>query len=264
MTDKTNPQSIPDENTEMKEQQPIIAQMPEPVMESEPQDEKLLQEAEAEEPSVKEFSQKTYYEEPLRLSGRDMAGVILAMVMLTIIGIGGYIWLTPGLSVSGGADHHNHAMQADAGRDHSTGTDEGQTHEAHAQMAAAPAEHSKCAWCGMFADKSMGRVKATFAEGSDGDFDSWGCVFHQAEDTSTSIASAEVVCLDSSLEEPEWLTADSSWFLYKMDERVEGSMPPYIGAWSDRETALERKAVLGGELVDYAGLTEKMNEWLTD
>ena len=73
----------------------------------------------------------------------------------------------------------------------------------------------------------------------------------------------KVVSLDGSLEEPNWLNADGAWFLYKMDEGVQGSMPPFTGAWSDKSAAEARMSELGGELVDFDGLTEKMNGWMS-
>src|SRR5258707_5753 len=41
-----------------------------------------------------------FYAEPATLSGRDTAGVVVALIALLLIGIGGYIWLTPGMSVA--------------------------------------------------------------------------------------------------------------------------------------------------------------------
>jgi len=41
-----------------------------------------------------------FYAEPVTLTGRDTAGVILALFALLLIGTGGYIWLTPGMSLA--------------------------------------------------------------------------------------------------------------------------------------------------------------------
>lgn len=40
------------------------------------------------------------YEEPPRMGWRDTVGVVIALIALVIIGIEGYIWLTPGMTLS--------------------------------------------------------------------------------------------------------------------------------------------------------------------
>jgi len=196
------------------------------------------------------------YEEPVPLTRRDMAGVILSLVALTVIGLGGYIWITPGLTLGdvlkkGGGDMH-------AGHDHGAmladSSDEHAGHGPTMEMAAAASVHVKCAYCGMFADKSMAQVKATWADGGVDHFDSWFCLFNHAEDEGLKPADLQVVSLNGTLEDPEWLDAGDAWFLYRMDESVEGSMPPFVGAWSDRENAAASMTEMGGELVDFNGL----------
>jgi hypothetical protein len=41
-----------------------------------------------------------HYEEPPRMAIRDTIGVVVALVLLAVIGVAGYVWLTPGLSFS--------------------------------------------------------------------------------------------------------------------------------------------------------------------
>jgi hypothetical protein len=41
-----------------------------------------------------------FYAEPATLGGREAAGVVVALLALLVIGVAGYIWLTPGMSVA--------------------------------------------------------------------------------------------------------------------------------------------------------------------
>ncbi|HES58679.1 MAG TPA: hypothetical protein ENO21_04545 [Firmicutes bacterium] len=188
------------------------------------------------------------YEEPPKMTVKDTVGVIVALLALFVIGWLGYLWLTPGRSL------------ADAWL-FGAGTGDTQTtmqEMRETQMAADGADVSaaRCASCGMFADRSMSHVKATFGDGSAASFDSWGCVFDYAEENNLALASAQVIDLTSSLEDPHWLDADSAAYLYGVDS-VAGSMPPFIAAFPDEQTARVYIQQMGGELMDFAELLGK-------
>jgi len=197
--------------------------------------------------------EEEFYEEPPRMGALDAVGVFVALLLLGVIGVAGYVWLTPGLNFSnllpGGGSAAEDGMAAMAaasdGHDHT--------------MAAA--EHIKCAQCGMFADKSSSHIKADWSDESVTDHDSWGCVFDYAADHGLTLTAAWVVDFNTVQEpdsEPEWLAASSAWFVNGA-ESVAGSMPPYVAAFSTEEAARKAQQQLGGEVLDFAGLASALD-----
>ena len=183
------------------------------------------------------------YVEPARMTRRDTASVIVALVALTVIGLAGYIWLTPGMSISRLLGSGGGAPQPAAV------AEVGDTHAAEAEL--------RCPYCGMFAENSMSHVIASWSDGQHGHYDSWDCVFRDAQENSLTLASAQVIDYNSTLESPVMLDARRAFYLYDTNESVQGSMPPYTAAFASRAAATGAQPELGGELVDFENLTKK-------
>lgn len=197
--------------------------------------------------------EEEYYEEPPRMSALDAIGVFVALVLLAVIGVGGYVWLTPGLGFGDLLPHRGKA--ADEGMAVAA-ADSG----AHQDAPAASTEHVKCAQCGMFADKSASHIQASWSDGSSTDHDSWGCAVGYAADHGLTLTAARVVDYDSALKEdhaPQWLDAASAWYIYDA-QSVPGSMPPHVAAFPNKQAAAAAHPQLGGEVVDFAGLAEQL------
>jgi len=196
-----------------------------------------------------------FYEEPPRMSALDAIGVFVALLLLGVIGVAGYVWLTPGLSFST-LMPGNRAAPTD-------GTAQAMAADADAQQNPMPASaaHVKCAQCGMFADNSASHVQASWSDGTVTDHDSWGCVVNYATDHGLILTAARVVGYDSALaddRDPMWLDAQAATYLLNT-ERVAGSMPPYVAAFSTEQAAVDAREQLGGEVLDFAGLAARLN-----
>lgn len=232
-------------------------------------DERQVHNSEAEEPEL--------YEEPPRMTGRDAGGVILALVALTVIGVAGYIWLTPG---KGFADLLPSRTPQQSGMPAATAAPGAHEHSEvpHDVMeASAPAEETaelpaaaepmsedpaaqvaydqdvRCAYCGMFADKSGSHAVAQWSDGSQTHHDCWDCLLNYGTEEGLTLKGATVVEYGSPLSGPRWLDAGQAWYLYET-KAIKGSMPPYVAAFADRAAAEGAQAELGGEVVDFAGL----------
>ncbi|MCH7472236.1 nitrous oxide reductase accessory protein NosL [bacterium] len=183
------------------------------------------------------------YEEPPKLTGRDIGGVIVALVALACIGLAGYVWITPGLGFAGllsrGADR--------------TDSSNGQV------TAVADTKHEsiRCEYCGMFADLSASYVMAQWTDGDLTHHDSWDCMFNHGRDEDLTLQSAMVSHYGMSIENPHWLAADETWYLHDTKESVKGSMPPYVAAFASRGEAEAAQPEMGGEVLDFAGLRIK-------
>jgi nitrous oxide reductase accessory protein NosL len=187
------------------------------------------------------------YEVPPRMTVGDTVGVVVALIALLVIGWLGYLWLTPGKSL---ADAFRFGGSSDPANTTMAEMQDGTAGDA------AAATENRCEYCGMFADKSMSQVRATYADGVQKAFDSWGCLFNYTRDNDLELAAVSVVDHTSSLDDPEWLDAGNAAYLFGL-EHVEGSMSPFVAAFADADTARAQMDELGGELLDYAGLRAK-------
>ncbi|GEM_PF-2229467 len=212
------------------------------------------------------------YEEPPRMTARDAAGVILALVALTVIGVAGYIWLTPGKGFADllptrtaqepimpaavpaeevpAMDQHPPAEAAAAVHE------QGRTSGDMTDEPAAPAAYDpdvRCLYCGMFAARSGSHAVAQWSDGSTTHHDCWDCLLSHGMEEDLTLTGATVAEHGSAPEDPRWLDAEQAWFLYDT-KAIKGSMPPYVAAFVDRATAEGAQAELGGEVVDFDGL----------
>ncbi|MBN2080628.1 nitrous oxide reductase accessory protein NosL [bacterium] len=187
-----------------------------------------------------------FYEEPPRMSAKDMLGVVVALVLLAVIGTTGYYWLTPGKVPS---DLLAFTRTPAAG-----------AHEAGmAATTASAAERLRCDYCGMFADASASYIQAHWLDGTTGNFDSWDCLFSEIQAGQRLPERIQVVAYakqQQALSAGVLLDAEDAYYRYGTAP-VHGSMPPYVAAFADRATAEAAAAELGGELVDYQGLAAK-------
>ena len=198
-----------------------------------------------------EHAEAEIYEVAPKLTNRDIAGVAAALVALAVIGVAGYIWLTPGLTFSGLFQRGTTTTAVDT-----TDTDQAVTSDADPGAAA---EEVRCPYCGMFADRSLSHVDATWADGAHTHHDSWDCVFLHAMDNGLELDSARVTAYDSAGATVPWLDAAAAWYLFDT-QRIKGSMPPYVAAFSSQDAAAKAQPQLGGEIVDFDGLRARWNQ----
>jgi hypothetical protein len=240
-------------------------------------------------PIEPEHTEPELYVEPPRLTARDMAGVIAALLALAVIGFAGYIWLNPDLSWNNVfAGKHTATEQAGApsvpkrgtetesqnsmpgmpgmpaapATTEKTGTQEtsATNAESGSQTPAAGGEATEdftCAQCGMDASRSASHVIAHWADSGSGHFDSWDCTFKYAKDQAKTLSSAEVNRFGDDPASPQMLAAAKAWFLYDTKMKVTGSMPPYVAAYPDAAAAKAAQPEMGGEVLDFAGLKAK-------
>jgi hypothetical protein len=234
-----------------------------------------------------------FYLEPTPLGKRDVAGVMLALVALALIGAGGYIWLNPELSLAslapgprppaaaeaelGAPAPHEHGAPNAAAAESSaspaapaapasavadppaapTGTD---APPARAGVPAAPpaaaAPDMSCPQCGMHADRSLAHVVAHWSDGSTTHHDCWDCTFAWGRANGITLQEVQVMAHGSRLDAPQWLQAPAAVFLYGTS-RIKGSMPPYVAAFDTRAAATAAQPELGGEVLDWEGLQAK-------
>lgn len=232
-------------------------------------DERQVNNSQAEEPEL--------YEEPPRMTAKDAAGVILALVALTVIGVAGYIWLTPGMgfadllpgrtpqqtsmpaaAAAPGAQEHSEVphdvMEASAPAEETAelpAAAEPMSEEPAAQVAYDP--DVRCSYCGMFAARSGSYAIAQWSDGSQTHHDCWDCLLNYGVEEGLTLSGATVVEHGSAQDSPRWLDAEQAWYLYDT-KAIKGSMPPYVAAFADRAAAEGAQAELGGEVVDFAGL----------
>jgi len=226
-----------------------------------------------------------YYAEPATLTGRDTAGIVVALCALLLIGVGGYIWLTPGMSLArlfsrGAASQRPPSQHTDqlpptekepsssATSDHlaaGEATSAGKTEE-RALLSSAPTKEllaaangdrsASCPRCGMFAGKSYTEVVAQWADGSITHHDSWVCVFGWAKDKGLTLKNAAVLEHGATPAAPKWLAASSAAFVYDT-KSIKGSMSPFVAAFATKEAASSAQTSDGGQLTDWEGLKQK-------
>ena len=178
------------------------------------------------------------YVEPTPMTRRDSVGVSVALIALAVIGITGYVWLNPNLSMR--------SMQALGKREQSA---------AVVATTAAEDAHIDCPYCGMYADQSDTAVAVMWVGGGSNTLDSFDCVFNYMQENNVRLESGTV----RSYETPggdDWIELDRAVYLYDTAE-IAGSMPPYVAAFKTEEQAEAGKKTLGGEVVDFAGLQAK-------
>jgi len=113
-----------------------------------------------------------------------------------------------------------------------------------------------CAYCGMFSEKSLSHSVAQWSDGSHTHHDSWGCLFSYGQNAALALEDAVVLKHGSTPEEPVWIAAQQAWFLYDT-KKIKGSMPPFVAAFETKAAAQAAKAELGGEVLDFVGLSNK-------
>lgn len=111
----------------------------------------------------------------------------------------------------------------------------------------------RCASCGMFTDRSMSQVVGYWKDGDETHHDCWDCLFNYAADNGLELDHALVKLFNSSLEEPEWIRADESVYLFGTAP-IKGSMPPFIAAFASRNEAEGAQTELGGEIMNFSDL----------
>jgi nitrous oxide reductase accessory protein NosL len=185
-----------------------------------------------------ELHEQELYVEPAQMARRDTIGVVVALLALALIGAAGYVWLNPNL-------------------DFGTLRLAGRPAAPPPVVAAADhPEHVECPYCGMYADRSHGAVAVMWVGGGSNTLDSFDCVFNYIKENNVRLESGTV----RSYDEPggaKWIDLKQAVYLYDTTVTIEGSMPPYVAAFSTREQAETAKASLGGEIVDFAGLQAK-------
>lgn len=229
------------------------------------------------------------YVEPPRMTTKDMAGVIIALLALVIIGFTGYVWLNPSLSwqniLHKAPPASEQAAAPGVPKPH-TETKSQNSAPGMPGMAAAPTSTDKpaaqdtlsasaatgsqpsaatatstedftCAQCGMDASRSASHVIAHWTDNGSGHFDSWDCAFQYAKAQAKTLSSAEVNRFGDDPANPQMLDAANAWFLYGTKKKVTGSMPPYVAAYPDEAAAKAAQPEMGGEAMDFAGLKTK-------
>ena len=226
-----------------------------------------------------------FYEEPPRLGRKDILAVAAALVLLVLIGVTGYYWMTPGKSV---ADllAYTQPAEAETAEADSPVPLEIQEHwastlddQAAPPVAAAGVTNAqpvaedggiamyiedeplaglhdhdmRCPYCGMFSEKSASHVIAAWSDGSRTHHDSWDCAFYYGQGEGLELVDAEVSAFGSPVDNPQWLDAAGATFLYDT-KPVTGSMPPYVAAFATRAAAEAAQHELSGEIADFVGL----------
>ncbi len=202
-----------------------------------------------------------FYVEPAQLRGGDIAGVILALLALAVIGISGYVWLNPHLSAAdlptllrGKAGSADSKITQSAGSE-TTAADNAAKDPADSALA----ETGSCPYCGMFTANSAAHVEAHWSNGSETDHDCWDCTFNWGRQAGLQLEHAQVVDYPTAGDSPQWLEADKAFYLYDT-EKLEGSMPPYVAAFADKAAAQAAQGELGGELLDWTALRSRFED----
>lgn len=234
----------------------------------------MTEHAPAPEPiTIDEESAPDSYAVPMTFTTKDMVGVIVALVALLVIGYAGYIWLNPDLSynkmfagagpakeqpASAGAT----SSSAQASPQPNAAADPAPAAQVDAAGTGSPAPgveaiDASCAQCGMDASRSLSHVVASWDSGASSHFDSWDCVFNYAKDQGLMLQSAEVSPYGADDSGAAMLDALQAWYLYDTTQKVQGSMPPYVAAYSGQAAAQAAQQAMGGEVLDFAGLKAK-------
>jgi len=220
-----------------------------------------------------EAAEPEFYEVPARMTGADVAGVILALLSLALIGLAGYIWLNPDLGwteVRARFAPPPAQSTASAPPSPAAGSTEAQAgSEASAPDMQPPAgsttadrSATSCSYCGMFTDQTLGLVVASWSDGSTTYHDCWSCLASYEKEQGLTLDSARVLDYSSGLEAHRELDAAAAVYLYGVNE-LPGSMKPYVAAFENEASAKAAQAGLGGELLDFAGLRARLAQDLS-
>jgi hypothetical protein len=124
-------------------------------------------------------------------------------------------------------------------------------------------ERPRCENCGMFWDKSATRVEFTVkVDGKQHTHQTecFGCLHDFVHETYGEVMPTAISVLDYATygtKNEKMIDAFDAFFLYGT-ERLDGSMPPYVAAFSSEEAAMDYEDELGGELVDFPGMRKLM------
>lgn len=209
--------------------------------------------------------EQEFYVEPAALARRDVLGIVLALVALTVIGVSGYIWINPDLSLAGILGKRD--VQPPVQSPGAPGNPDPTPHQYPAnaglsdqwtEALMAAGDHS-CPQCGMYADRSESQVAIIWQEtGNLSYYDCWDCAFKWGQEQHLTMALTAVMEHGSSLAKPVGLNAKESHYLYGT-KHIKGSMPPFIAAFGSREDAAAAQPELGGEIMDWEGLRAKFS-----
>jgi NosL len=213
--------------------------------------------------------EEEYYVEPPRMGAGDAAGVIGALLALLVIGVAGFVWLNPEMDFKDLRERFSRGDQSPSAwrqapvpddPDAQAGSPSPTRSDSRGIGLTPPPQEARprCAACGMFTDMTLGAVRATWSDGSQTTHDCWTCALDYGRDSGLTRIGATVLDYGAGLEARKELDAKSAWFLYDT-ERIEGSMPPFIAAFSDRASAETAQVNMGGEVADFAALMAKLS-----
>ncbi|MCB1220133.1 MAG: nitrous oxide reductase accessory protein NosL [Planctomycetales bacterium] len=191
-----------------------------------------------------ETQEELFYEEAPRSSVSEAVGVFIALLALCIVGYGGYVWLTPGMELG------------DILRREGLSPKDGVENLTSEQGKSVAIEDERCPQCGMYSLRSIAAVHASFADGSSGYFDGWGCVANWATEHSTTLADAKTRDIASADRDPQWIDAASAAYRYGTD-KLSGSMAPFVASYATPGMAAD-DARRGGEVMDYPALLSEL------
>jgi nitrous oxide reductase accessory protein NosL len=124
-------------------------------------------------------------------------------------------------------------------------------------------EAPRCDNCGMLLEPSAARVSAVFEIDSvkhENHFVCLNCVYEYAAEHYDGALPTSVHVLDYNTfgkEKPVMLDASKAWFLYGTS-KLAGSMLPYIAAFATKDAAVAQQKTLGGELLEFQAVQEKL------
>jgi nitrous oxide reductase accessory protein NosL len=130
-------------------------------------------------------------------------------------------------------------------------------------VAADKAEAPRCDNCGMFMEKSATQVHATFeVEGvkHEHKFVCLSCVYEYAASHYDGAVPTKLTVLDYNTfgtDKLAWLDTGKAWYL-SGTSKLAGSMQPYIAAFASKDAALAQQQKLGGELLEFKAVQERL------
>jgi nitrous oxide reductase accessory protein NosL len=134
---------------------------------------------------------------------------------------------------------------------------------------AAEPEEIACEYCGMDWNVSSTRMIATIAqdgEAADHHYESLGCVFNALAELGDDAELQEVQVLDYATfgsKTPQLIDAETAVFLFDT-EPLEGSMGPFIAAFSTEGAAEKASKKLKGEVMDFEGVRAGITDGSAD
>ncbi len=236
-------------------------------------------------PAPSDDEEPLLYEEAPRLGWRDTLGVVVALIALAVIGVAGYIWLTPGMTFAKFLGQAESTAGMDGAKPGQAAGLPGQVEpreltgagDGAAPAAVDPAEatvaeantavpaadpladlsrhtDTECPVCGMDGTRSLAHAVALWDDGTHTHHDCFDCLFTWGTEQGLTLARAKVLEHGATTQDDRWLDAANATYLYGTS-RIEMSMPPYVAAFATRAGAEAALPELGGDLMDFAGLT---------